>query len=258
MKTIKVCCSGNTGDIIYQLYSLKEYCELHNCKVEYLLKLDRPSNFTAINHPVGDVMLNRSMADMLKPLLEHQPFIESVRYLEKTENEKVDFNLDMFRSENKNLSGGNIALWNQVYYPELRGELHKISINAHPIENEYIIINRTIRYNNPLIDYTILEDKGKCMFVGVESEFKIMSALMPSIEHLQVKDFYELAQYIAGCKLFVGNQSMAFAIAEGLKVKRVLEQYYAAPNVIPQGGECYVFQTQKQFDNLINNVIFAL
>jgi len=256
MKIVKVSHSGNTGDIIYSLPSLKEYCHQHDCKIEYLLKLDRPSNFNLINHPLGDVMLNETMANMLKPLLEHQSYIDSVRLLGKFENEKVDFDLDSFRSENKNLSAGNIALWNQIVYPQLRGKIHEISIDATPIENDYIIINRTIRYNNPLIDYTILE--GNVKFVGVESEFKIMKAINPSVEHLQVKDFYELAKYIAGCKLFVGNQSMAYSIAEGLKVKRVLEQYYAAPNVIPQGGDCYVFQTQKQFDNLINNYIFAL
>jgi len=52
--------------------------------------------------------------------------------------------------------------------------------------------------------------------------------------------------------LFIGNQSMPFAIAEQLKVKRILEQHYLCPNVIPQGGECYVYQTNDQLKNIIN------
>ena len=47
----------------------------------------------------------------------------------------------------------------------------------------------------------------------------------------------DLAQTIAGCKFFIGNQSFSFAVAEAIKVKRVLEVCYETPNVIKLEGE---------------------
>jgi hypothetical protein len=68
---------------------------------------------------------------------------------------------------------------------------------------------------------------------------------------LQVEDALHMAEVIAGCDTFVGNQSFPFAIAEGLKVTRVLESYQGAPNVIPIGGKTYQFYDQKSFDKSI-------
>lgn len=257
MKFIKVKHSGNLGDIIYSLSAVSQLAIDKAAHIVYYIKLDVPSTFTEKTHPVGAVMMNRKMYDMFYPLLKSQPYIHDVIAIEKNENVLVDYDLDLFRKDHKNLSACDIKTWNTLSYPELRPKLHEQCLYVSPIPNDYIIINRSQRYNAPLVDYTILEDKGKCMFVGVESEYNVMKAIAPSVEHLQVKDFKELAGYIEGCKLFVGNQSMPFAIAEQLKVKRVLEQYYGCPNVLPNGGEWYTFQTQKQFEKIINNYIFA-
>jgi hypothetical protein len=105
------------------------------------------------------------------------------------------------------------------------------------------------------IDYTFLDRYENVYFIGLEKEFKRMAIHSDKIKHLPVKDAYEMAQYIAGCKLFIGGQSMAFAIAEQLKVKRVLEQYILAPNVIPQGGEWYTFHTNDQFKRILVSIL---
>jgi hypothetical protein len=257
MHYIKVKHSGNLGDIIYSLSVVQQLAKDKDAKIVYYIYLDQPSTYTDKTHPVGSVMMNRKMFDMAKPLLLQQPYIHGVIEVEKGENIIVDYDLDLFRKDHKNLSAADIKTWITVTYPELRADLSAQCLFTTKVENDYIIINRSQRYNAPLIDYTILEDKGKCVFVGVESEFKVMKAIMPSIEHLQIADFKDLAGFILGCKLFVGNQSMPFAIAEQLKVKRVLEQYFGCPNVLPQGGEHYTFYTQKQFENIINKYIFA-
>jgi hypothetical protein len=244
--------SGNAGDIIYSLNVVKQYCQANNTKCNYLIALDVPSTFTEEQHPVGAVMMNQAMYDLLKPLLEAQDYI---RLVDVYTDQDITFDLDLFRQEYRTLSAGNIQCWYSNAYPELRVNLEEPCINIHPIKNDFVIINRTTRYNNNLIDYTILE--GDVRFVGVESEFELMRAVFPEIKHLVVKDFNQLAQYIAGCKLYVGNQSMAFAIAEQLKVRRVLEQYVRAPNVIPSGGEYYSFHTQKQFGNIIKSIKFV-
>jgi hypothetical protein len=41
-----------------------------------------------------------------------------------------------------------------------------------------------------------------------------------------------MAQIIKSCKLFIGNQSSSFAIAEQMKTPRALELFSGSPNVI--------------------------
>lgn len=216
---------------------------------EIYIKLNVPSTFTEKTHPVGPVMINQGMYNLAYPLLKNQPYVRSVSIYD---DESVDYDLDLFRKDCKNLSAGNIQSWYSNAYPELRPILHEANLYVTKIPNDYIIVNRTSRYNNVFIDYSILRNYENVYFVGVESEFKAMALHNKNIKHLTVKDFRELAGYIAGCKLFIGNQSMAFAIAEQLKVRRILEQYCPAPNVIPQGGEYYVTQTPEQFKKCVH------
>jgi len=64
-----------------------------------------------------------------------------------------------------------------------------------------------------------------------------------------------MASKISACDLFIGNQSMPFAIAEGLKVRRILEVAPAVPNVIPEGGEFYEAYFQGAFHAAIMRMI---
>jgi len=248
MKTTTYKHSGNAGDIIYSIPFIRD-SNLNTYKVFYL-NINVPSTFTPKNHPVGEVMLNLKMAEMLRPLL--LKVVDEVEIIENSKIE-VDYDLDIFRETYFNLSSGNISLWNQIEYPQVRPNLIVKRLFVEPIENNFIIVNRTSRYNNLFIDYSFLKDYPNVYFVGVDSEFKQLKLHNPNIQNLIVKDFLEMAQYIAGCKLFIGNQSMAFAIAEQLKVKRVLEQYIKAPNVIPCGGEYYVFHTNEQLKSIFKN-----
>ena len=255
MNTINFRHSGNTGDIIYALPNIKAYCDKHNVKATLFIHLNVPSNFTAENHPVGAVMMNQSMFDMLKPLLESQYYIQNVIAYENESIPDIDFDLDLFRKDYLNLSAGNIAQWIGNSYPELRPNLFEKSIDIPyniRLVSEFIIVNRSARYQNILVDYSALKDYENVWFVGVESEFKALSLHNKNLQHLIVSDFYQLAQYINSCKLFIGNQSMAFAIAEQLKVPRILEQFAHAPNVIPQGGEYWVTHNNKQFQNALS------
>jgi len=78
-----------------------------------------------------------------------------------------------------------------------------------------------------------------------------MRAQVPAMTYLEINDFHQLAALISGSRLFIGNQSFPFAIAEALKVNRLLEVYYNAPNVIVAGRNGYDFCFQKQFEYLV-------
>lgn len=78
-----------------------------------------------------------------------------------------------------------------------------------------------------------------------------MREQVPAMTFLESSDFHHLAALISGSRLFIGNQSFPFAIAEALKVNRLLEVYYNVPNVIVAGRNGYDFCFQKQFEHLV-------
>jgi ADP-heptose:LPS heptosyltransferase len=77
---------------------------------------------------------------------------------------------------------------------------------------------------------------------------------LPGLEWVRVRDFLELAELIAGCKLFIGNQSFPYSLAEGLKVPRILELDPADPNVVPTGGLAFDVLFQRQFEHLVDQL----
>jgi hypothetical protein len=64
------------------------------------------------------------------------------------------------------------------------------------------------------------------LFVGTAAEFEEFGAG----EHYFADDALGLARVIAGASVFVGNQSLPYAIAEGLKVGRLQEVSTDVPN----------------------------
>ena len=96
-----------------------------------------------------------------------------------------------------------------------------------------------------------LKKYANIYFVGTEDEYKEMKQQINHLQYLPVKNFLELASYIAGAKLFIGNQSFPFSLAEAMKVNRLLEMYYLAPNVNVYGTKGFDFCFQPQFEYLV-------
>lgn len=94
------------------------------------------------------------------------------------------------------------------------------------------------------------------MFVGTKDEFENVKIEIPNLKHLQIDHFLDLAYVIKSCKVFVGNQSMCYAIAEAVKAPRIVELCKFAPNVIPQGdGPAYDFYTQHAFEFYVEQLM---
>ena len=76
-----------------------------------------------------------------------------------------------------------------------------------------------------------------------------MKQVLPDLRFQPVTNFLEMAGIINSCKLFIGNQSFPFSIAEALKVTRLLESYYRVPNVIVEGpgGNDFLYQPQFEY-----------
>jgi hypothetical protein len=245
--------SGNAGDIIYALPSLKRIFELTGTRINLYLKLNQPLELhPGTTHPLGAVMLNQKMADMLFPLIRAQEYIHSC---EVSSNEQIHIDLDNFRRLAIPLDKGNIARWCS-YVTGVTPELYQSWLSVEP-DNAYaetIVLARSERYHNSFVDHSFLSQYNNLVFVGVASEYDNIKKYVPNIKWVQVKDFMELARIIAGCKLFIGNQSFPYSIAEGLKVPRIMETCYRVTNVVPEGKNAHEFYFQEHFESLVREL----
>ncbi len=240
--------SGNIGDIIYSLPAMLGLAD--SAKFNLYMKLNRPNNFGKyMSHPLGDVMLSMKMVEMIRPLLQYQPYFQDCIVYE---DQPIDYDLDVFRDSPIMLDRSNGARWYMLIYPTAF-DLNKVWIEAPKQTGleDAIVLARSSRYHTPGINYKFLNKYSKIFFVGVEEEYKVMHELIPHLKYLPVTNFLELAGYIAGAKLFIGNQSFPFALAEAMKVNRLIELCYKYPTVNVYGDNGFDFLFQPQFEYLV-------
>ena len=240
--------SGNAGDIIYALPVVLALCE--EKKADLYLHIGQIGHYGKNPHPLGNLMLTAKMVEMLTPLLQEQDYINSCT--QYNENSTIDFDLDIVRQYPWYMSRGDLCrhyfMAFGAYY-----DLHQPWLKVKPDNsfNDAIVIARSQRYNAPGIDYSFLKKYPELIFVGVEAEYNIMKEQLPELRFQQVDNFLTLASIIAGSRLFIGNQSFPYAIAEALKINRLLEVYFQSPNVIPTGNSACDFCFQPQFEKLV-------
>jgi hypothetical protein len=245
--------SGNAGDIIYALPTIKKIKEITGADINLYFTLGRPMDLPLYSsHTLGNVMLNQKMADMLSPLILSQPYINKC---EVYKNDTIDIDLDYFRSGLVPMSKGNIARW-CGYITGVSPDLWKQWLFVEPDKSfaDSIVIARSGRYQNKYIDYSFLNKFNNLKFIGVESEYNDIKQFIPGIEWVQMADFVQMARTIAGCKFFIGNQSFPYSIAEALKIPRILEVAYDVINVVPEGEGGNDFFFQEHFEWLVNDL----
>lgn len=280
METLNYKHSGNSGDVLYALSCIKKGYDVTGKKANLFLWLDCPAwYYEGAKHPIFDgsgknVMLNKYMYNMVKPLLEAQPYIASVQ---EYKGEEIHINLDLIRSSEVNMPYGDIRKWyGYVYYdimPDISQQCIWVpetvtvtdwEVRTRKLEEKYlapkfqpyILVNRTQRYQNTRISYQFLQHlELPVIFAGSDEEFALFLREVPGAVRLQAEDFLHLAWWIREAKVFIGNQSMNFAIAEQMKTRRIMEVCNYAPNVIPVGGEGYDFYTQSAFEGYVKMMI---
>ena len=84
--------------------------------------------------------------------------------------------------------------------------------------------------------------------MGLKNEYNDLKNEIPNLEFFDCKDFLEMAQIIYSSKIFIGNLSFGFTLAEGLKKPRLLESGPGFPLVYPNGKNAYDFYFQDHFE----------
>jgi hypothetical protein len=267
-----------SGDLIYVLSSIKHICEKNNTKAEIYLWLDRPcKSYDGAVHPYGNVGVNRYALDMLKPLVESQPYVAC---LKEWRGEEVKTDLDDIRGHIQvpTMPYGSITRWPGYAWPDMQTDLSMawmwdfkptpggLGAGYPPMEvfkkreasaaHGKILINRTSRYQNGMIHYWFLKEYAKdLVFTGLPEEHaEFCRQWEIDIPLLKVQNFLELAIALKSCRYFIGNQSMCFALAEAMKIPRLLEVCPYAPNVIPCGRDGYDFLHQFAVEWMVKDV----
>ena len=243
--------SGHCGDLIYSLSIVKKLSTTHKCNFYVGINKKIPDE-DYFKHPANKVYIDDRMCNLLLPLLKQQNFI---KHAKKHENETIDVDLDTFRDFPINLSF-NSCKW----YFHLIGEQSDLSkpyleCPEHKNLKDNIVILRSFRARNHFINYKFLQNCNyDLIFIGLENEYEDLKKDVPKLKFYEPSDFFEMGQIIKSSKFFLGNQSIAFAIAEGLKIPRLLECRPDFPVVQPLGGECYEFYYQIHFEKWFNHL----
>jgi len=214
---IKAMHSGGVGDCIYSLPTLLSY--------EKAILYLNPSPY-----------MHKGLAEKLIPLISVQPYIEECKLFEK---ERIDICLDEFRLISGEgytpITYATLDPWNR--YHNLND---KWLFDIEPLYKNDIVINRTLRYRG-YMDYrsVVREFKDKILFIGLKDEYDNFCSDYGVVAYYEPTDFLEAARIIKGSKIFIGNQSACYAIAEGMKVPRLLETSIDMPNCQPVGEHGY-------------------
>ncbi len=243
---------GLIGDIVYAIPAMQTLAQGRNIHLH--LHINQKSLYKkGMKHQNKGKILTEKSVELLAPLILSQPGFVVCDILT---DQQVDFDLDYFRKYPFDYNKGHICRWYFQTYG-ITADLGKPWLTAKP-NNEFnneIIIARSFRYRAPGISYHFLAAYPNISFIGLKDEYEDLKNQIPDLKYIPVKNFREFAEVIAGCKFFIGNQSFPFAVAEALKVKRVLEVYFECPNVIPEGKNAYEFCYQPQFEKIVKQLL---
>jgi hypothetical protein len=223
--------TGDLGDIVVSLATLKH----RGGTYDYYLR-DSPATKGIVGR-----------ADIIKPLLLSQPFINSVRIWRC---EPVDWASEDFRGgwhdRKRNLAMAHAHHAFDTGFIETLPDTSKPWLEVEPSSRTAgrVVINRSPRYQNNYFPWhEVVSHYGESLvFIGLPNEHRDFQENFGRVSYLFTENILEVAQAIAGSDLFIGNQSSCMTIAEGLKHPRILEASLDVPDCIyPPSNAQYVF-----------------
>lgn len=218
--------SGNIGDIVYALPTCR------------MLEINHLILNVCADPGFGGRVLTEQAAKALVPLLLAQKYIRRVTIIKSgvpweyanPVDLGVDYILDSFRSSFTNARLHLLYAHATPYSLMVDGALPWITLDegtsAQRIKQEpYIVVGLTSRYrrfDHAYYEYLFRDvPADRVFFVGVGNDQIERRNIGGTV--FQTTNFMELAKLLANSALFIGNPSFAYALAEGLKVERLVE-----------------------------------
>lgn len=242
---------GHLGDIINSLPIIKEISKTKKCSLYIQKNKLIPEDVLSKNHPSGSVFLTEKSILKLLPLLRNQSYLKDVDIYSE---QKIDIDLNFFRELPLNFNIDSVRWYSHLTgcHPDLSGSY--LDVKSHENFKNFIVIMRSLRRQNKHINYSFLSSYKNILFLGLSDEFNDLKRKIDNLEHYESKDFLELAMIIKNAKLFIGNLSFGYALAEAIKVPRLLESAPNFPLVYPNGKNAYDFYFQSHFEDLVEKL----
>lgn len=223
--------SGDLGDVIYSLPAVRELGG-----GDLTLGPDNRSGMST------RAKMDERNAALLLPLLEAQPYLHSATW-SPTLPADTRYDLNSMR-----LLLRDYRLDMQTGYNLVRCYLRAFGMALNNDEPAWlqvgepralapVVINRSPRYHDPAFrwDRVLAAYAGNVIFIGHPDEHAAFCrAWQCKVPFEPTATLLDAARLIAGCSLFIGNQSCCYAIAEGLKKPAVLEVCPAGSNTLFQ------------------------
>ncbi len=199
------CHGGSAGDVIYHLAPVKDLGG-----GELYLNTNGPPNFR----------MSLERIESLLTLIRVQPYIAKAGVCD------APIGIDLDRWQENWRHGLNMS----DILSEMLGIPHTSRTEPwlrvlEKREVAPVVMHRSERYRVEDFPWRrVVEQYGKeAVFVGGEDEHREFTGRYGSVSYYRTSTYLELAEVIAGAVLFVGNQSSPAAVAEGLKVNKILE-----------------------------------
>ena len=220
--------SGTLGDVLTSLCIVKIlgggdfYLKLHNMDKMIQEKLGWP------NAGIHSGRMTQGDYEQLEPIMKSQSYIKSFQIWN---GESVTNEFEEVCRHHQ--AGGHWPRNFSHQYAVSQGldpKEHFTALQVRPwlecpnpikIPNRPIVIARNSHYleGAPILNPKWVEwfDKGladRCIYVGLEHEHQWFEELFGvRVQHYKTSDMMELCRVIAGCELFIGNQSMPGTMA---------------------------------------------
>jgi hypothetical protein len=203
---------GDTGDLIYSLSTVRDL---------------GGGELWLWPHYRARIQMSPEHAARIAPLCEAQPYVAKCIYKDKL----AEINLDTFRDYYDGRSNLFRRFREVFKLPDVDDTEPWLTV-PNPKKKYELIVHRSSRYHNDVFPWKkIVEKYGQTItMVGLECEHKEFCKRFGEVSYIKTENFLELAELIAGCSLFIGNQSAPFAIAEGLKKRVIQESDVLVPN----------------------------
>jgi ADP-heptose:LPS heptosyltransferase len=251
---ILITCPGKFGDLIYTLPAVIKLKEYYNCSVTF-----QTSPYCLI----------------LKSLLEQQPYLDNVlidssykvqnllqgcqpwQMSEPKDYDKIfhlGFRLYLDNS-NKQIIEMFFALLKNEYNLDLNYDNNQY-IFLKKQQKQYIAVNfsgETLLGLMSKQEFTEMLIVWKSILSAIKEEIIIISGkndiqfynnFFPNYKIICPNTLLETAILINNSKCFLGNQSCCAAIADGLKIPRVIYIYF--DNAIPSGSNCEIIKSNDR------------
>ena len=240
---------GHLGDVVNSLPVIKELSKTHKCN--FYIQAKKPLEPNARHYKrFGDyVFLTDANVDMLLPLFMNQPYIHKV---DKYTNQEIDIDLNLIREMPIDFNIDSVRWYSQLTGIHTDLSVPYIFAEPHDVIKNKVTIMRNVRRKNYFTNYKFLKKYENLLFIGLNDEYEDLKKEVPNLEFYDCKDFLEMAQIIKSSKLFLGNLSFGYTIAEGLKIPRLLESVPEFPLVYPNGKNAYDFYFQEHFEKLFS------